>query len=88
MEVMEEEKGAIVVNSYAMHIITNMMQWQTLILGCITGDLWLESIHAGRFCHPLGKLHAVLTTLFQQDAANVACPRLFASTVKEKNNLV
>lgn len=79
MEVTEEEKVAIVVNSYTMHIITNVMQWhekQTLVLGCITGDSWQGSIHASRFCHPLGKLHAVLTTLFQQEAANLACPEI------------
>lgn len=68
MEVTEEEQDAIVVNSYTKSIITNTMQWhkkQTLILGCVTGELWQESVHASRFCHLLGKLHAVLTTLLQ-----------------------
>lgn len=68
MELTEEEKDVIVVNSYTMNVITNTMQWhkkQTLILGCITGEPWQGSIHASVFCHPLGKLHMVLTTFLQ-----------------------
>lgn len=68
MEVTEEEKDAIVGDSYTVSIITNTMRWhrkQTLILGCVTGEFWQESVNACRFCHLLGKLHAVLTTILQ-----------------------
>jgi len=68
MEVTEEDKDAIVVNSYVTNIITDTMQQhkkQAVILGCVTGEPWQENICACGFYHLLGKLHVVLTTLLQ-----------------------
>lgn len=57
-------------------------------LGCVTGELWQGSVHASRFCHPLGKLHAVMTTLLQGETANLACPEMICQQSQGKEQPV